>query len=93
MTETITEETPPRIGTLVNYVENPRDAPAPSTMKLSINVAHEIGDRLRRLAFERRVSESSIVEVALTALYADREDHELAHVLREGGATLRRKRV
>ena len=69
------------------------DAPAPNTMKLSINVSHEIGNRLRRLAFERRVSESSIVEVALQALYADRDDHQMAHVLREGGATLRRKRV
>lgn len=74
--------------------ETPREEPSrPGTMKLSINVAHEIGDRLRRLAFDRRVSESSIVEVALQALYADRDDHEMAHVLREGGATLRRKRV
>jgi predicted transcriptional regulator len=94
MTETITEETPPRIGTLVNYVENYAPVPRkePNTMKLSINVAHEIGHRLRRLAFDRRVSESSIVEVALQALYADRDDHALAHVLREGGASLRRKR-
>ena len=90
MTEVITDESPPRIGTLVNYVENPA---TPITMKLSINVAHEIGHRLRRLAFDRRVSESSIVEVALQALYADRDDHALAHVLREGGASLRRKRV
>ena len=56
-------------------------------------MADEIGDRLRRLAFERRVSESSIVEVALQALYADRDDVALAEVLREGGATLRRSRV
>lgn len=90
MTETITDESPPRMGNLVNYVENPA---TPNTMKLSINVAHEIGNRLRRLAFDRRVSESSIVEVALQALYADRDDHALAHVLREGGASLRRKRV
>jgi hypothetical protein len=69
------------------------EAPAPNAMKLSINVSREIGNRLRRLAFDRRVSESSIVEVALQALYADRDDHALAHVLREGGATLRRKRV
>jgi predicted transcriptional regulator len=81
MTEVITDESPGR------------ESATPGTMKLSINVAHEIGERLRRLAFDRRVSESSIVEVALQALYADRDDHALAHVLREGGASLRRKRV
>jgi predicted transcriptional regulator len=81
MTEVITDESPGR------------ESATPGTMKLSINVANEIGERLRRLAFDRRVSESSIVEVALQALYADRDDHALAHVLREGGASLRRKRV
>jgi hypothetical protein len=65
----------------------------PGSMKLSINVANEIGDRLRRTAFDRRVSESSIVEVALSALFDGRDEEALAEVLREGGASLRRKSV
>jgi predicted transcriptional regulator len=81
MVETITDETPRE------------EPPRPGTMKLSINVASEIGDRLRRTAFDRRVSESSIVEVALAALFEGRDEGALAEVLREGGATLRRTRV
>jgi predicted transcriptional regulator len=83
MIDTVTDETE----------RNAIVTPPSGTMKLSINVSHEIGNRLRRLAFDRRVSESSIVEVALAALYADRDDADLAQVLREGGASLRRKRV
>jgi hypothetical protein len=81
MVEAITEETP--------AVE----LTPPGTLKLSINVATGIGNRLRRLAFENRVSESSIVEVALTALYDGRDDADLAEVLRDRGARLRRSRV
>ena len=63
-----------------------------STMKLSINVAEDLGARLRRLAFDLRVSESSIVEVALGLLYESGEDNEIAEILRQRGASLRRKR-
>jgi hypothetical protein len=63
-----------------------------STMKLSINVAEDLGARLRRLAFDLRVSESSIVEVALGLLYETGEDPEIAGILRSRGASLRRKR-
>lgn len=63
-----------------------------STMKLSINVAEDLGVRLRRLAFDLRVSESSIVEVALGLLYETGEDPEIAGILRSRGASLRRKR-
>jgi hypothetical protein len=63
-----------------------------STMKLSINVAEDLGARLRRLAFDLRVSESSIVEVALGILYETGEDTEIAEILRSRGASLRRKR-
>lgn len=63
-----------------------------STMKLSINVAEDLGARLRRLAFDLRVSESSIVEVALGLLYESGEDHDIADILRSRGASLRRKR-
>jgi len=62
------------------------------TMKLSINVADDLGRRLRRLAFDLRLSESSIVEVALASFYQRGDDEELAQLLRASGATLRRRR-
>jgi len=62
------------------------------TMKLSINVAEDLGSRLRTLAFNERLSESSIVEVALAIFYEAGDDEALAEVLRSRGASLRRKR-
>jgi hypothetical protein len=60
-------------------------------VKLSVNVPSEQGDRLRTLAFEQRVSESSIVQVALRLLFARGNDAVIGLLLRENGATLRRK--
>ena len=65
---------------------------ATGTMKLSINVAEDLGSRLRTLAFNERVSESSIVEVALALFYEAGDDEVLAELLRARGASLRRKR-
>ena len=59
-------------------------------VKLSINVSSEVGTRLRRLAFDERLSESSIVEVALGLLFAKTSDASLGKFLRERGASLRR---
>lgn len=67
------------------------DPSAPqSAVKLSVNVTRDLGMRLRRLAFDERVSESSIVEIALDGLFADRGDAQLGNYLREHGASLRR---
>jgi hypothetical protein len=60
-------------------------------IKLSVNVSAEQGERLRTLAFEQRVSESSIVQVALHLFFEQGEDRQLGATLREHGATLRRK--
>jgi hypothetical protein len=60
-------------------------------IKLSVNVSAEQGERLRTLAFEQRVSESSIVQVALHLFFGQGEDRQLGATLREHGATLRRK--
>jgi hypothetical protein len=74
--------------------ESPREEPLrPGSTKLSINVEVALGERLRRTAFELRVSESSIVEVALTSMFEGRNDADLAQFLREGGASLRRRKV
>ena len=59
--------------------------------KLSVNVSYDVGQRLKRLAFEQRLSESSIVEVALTALFSRGDDEHLGTFLRARGASLRRK--
>jgi hypothetical protein len=65
---------------------------APEVVKLSVNVSEEIGTRLRQVAFEQRLSESSIVEVALGLLFRRIDGPSLGTVLRQHGATLRRKR-
>jgi len=59
--------------------------------KLSVNVDRDISERLRSLAYAHRLSESSIVEVALTMFFARGDDALLGVILRELGATLRRK--
>jgi hypothetical protein len=59
-------------------------------VKLSVNVTRDIGIRLRRIAFDERVSESSIVEIALTGLFTEMSDAQLGHFLRSQGASLRR---
>jgi hypothetical protein len=64
----------------------------PSTVKLSVNVSGEIGARLRQVAFEQRLSESSIVEVALGLLFRRSDSPSLGVLLRQHGASLRRKR-
>ena len=64
---------------------------AAALRKLSINVPEEIGLRLKRLAFDHDVSESSIIEIALRE-FLTREPRRggWGTVLRQKGATLRR---
>lgn len=59
-------------------------------VKLSVNVTRDVGVRLRRIAFDERVSESSIVEIALNGLFAEMDDAQLGAYLRGQGASLRR---
>jgi len=59
-------------------------------VKLSVNVSSEIGMRLRKIAFDERLSESSIVEISLDMLFAKSSDAQIGKVLRERGASLRR---
>ncbi len=60
-------------------------------LKLSVNVHESIGNRLREIAFQERLSESSIVEVALRELFLEKSNTKVAKHLRSRGATLRRK--
>jgi hypothetical protein len=60
-------------------------------VKLSVNVSADVGARLRRVAFDERLSESSIVEIALAQLFGKNStDGGLGRFLRDHGATLRR---
>ncbi len=61
-----------------------------AAIKLSVNVSSAIGRRLRKVAFEERLSESSIVEIALATLFTRTSDANLGKYLRERGASLRR---
>lgn len=60
-------------------------------MKFSVNLHHEIGNRLKEAAFQLRLSESSIVEVALKELFSRISPDLLEAFLRQNGASLRRK--
>jgi hypothetical protein len=59
--------------------------------KLSVNVNHEISERLRKIAYTYRLSESSIVEIALAIFFARGDDAVLGVMLRQLGATRRSK--
>jgi hypothetical protein len=61
-----------------------------NAVKLSVNVSSDIGKRLRKVAFEERLSESSIVEIALEMLFSRTTDATVGKYLREHGASLRR---
>jgi hypothetical protein len=65
--------------------------PAPAVSKLSANVDADLYERLRELAHIHRVSESSIVDVALRRFFALGDDVALGPILHASGATLRRK--
>jgi hypothetical protein len=61
--------------------------------KLSANVAAELYEHLRQLAHVQRVSESSIVDLALRRFFALGDDEALGAILHEAGASLRRKQT
>jgi hypothetical protein len=63
---------------------------AAKPIKLSINVSAETGNRLRRIAYGERLSESSIVQIALTLMFDKMTDATVGEFLREQGASLRR---
>ena len=65
--------------------------PAERPIKISINVSAEIGKRLRRIAYGERLSESSIVQIALRLMFDKTNDSTVGVFLREQGASLRRE--
>jgi hypothetical protein len=63
---------------------------AGKSIKLSVNVASDTGNRLRRIAYGERLSESSIVQIALTLMFDQMDDATVGTYLRQQGASLRR---
>lgn len=59
--------------------------------KLSLSVEQPLRDRVKRIAFESRVAESSIVEIALRKFFGDANDDQIAAKLSRAGAKLRRR--
>lgn len=76
---TLTAELRPEIGESAN------------ALKFSINISAEVGAELRRIAFEERVSESSIIEIALRQLFRKVSPDRLGMFLKQNGACLRRR--
>jgi len=61
-----------------------------AAQKLSVNVSADVGEQLKRAAFSNRVSESSIVEIALRHLFERVPEGRMGLFLRQRGACLRR---
>ena len=59
--------------------------------RFTVNIAEDVGAELRNLAFAHRVSESSIVEIALRQLFKSVQPDALGSFLRDHGACLRRR--
>ena len=64
---------------------------ATNASRFTVNISAEVGATLREVAFEHRVSESSIIEIALRQLFRRLPPEALGPFLREHGACLRRR--
>jgi hypothetical protein len=65
-------------------------AEAAATRKHSINLSVPVSERLRRVSFDHRLSEASVVEFALREWFKVGDDAKLASILRSAGASGRR---
>jgi hypothetical protein len=65
--------------------------PADGALKFSVNLSSEVGDELRQIAFEQRVSESSVIEIALRQLFRRVSRDRIGTFLKQNGACLRRR--
>lgn len=70
---------------------SPKIGSATNAIKFSVNVSSEVGNELKRAAFEHQVSDSSIIEIALRQLFSRVSKERLGTFLRQNGACLRRR--
>jgi hypothetical protein len=73
-------------GVLSERVGAPADA-----QRFTVNIAVDVAEELRAVAARHRVSESSVVEIALRQLLRRVAPSALGTFLREHGACLRRR--
>jgi hypothetical protein len=71
---------------LAQRVGDPQNA-----QRFTVNVSGDVGGELRSVALRHRVSESSIVEIALRQLFRRVSPQALGAFLRDRGACLRRR--
>lgn len=62
-----------------------------NAQRFTVNISGKVGEELRSIAFTHRVSESSIVEIALRQLFRRVNAAALGPFLRDHGACLRRR--
>ena len=70
---------------------SPEIGAAANAMRFTVNISQDVGDQLKEIAFDNRVSESSIIEVALRQLFRRVTPAALGAFLRQNGACLRRR--
>jgi hypothetical protein len=64
---------------------------AANATRFTVNISDDVARQLRQIAFEHRVSESSVIEVALRQLLRRISSPALGAFLRQNGACLRRR--
>jgi hypothetical protein len=70
---------------------SPRIGDSQNAQRFTVNLSAEVSSELRDRANEHRVSESSIVEIALRQLFRRVSAPALGVFLRDNGACLRRR--
>jgi hypothetical protein len=77
---------PRAVGALSEQIGTPRDA-----QRFTVNIASDVAEELRSIGQKYRVSESSVVEIALRQLFRRVGQASLGSFLREHGACMRRR--
>jgi hypothetical protein len=77
-----------RAGELSALIGDPDNA-----QRITVNLARDVGEELHDIAARYRVSESSIVEIALRQLFRRITPAALGAFLRDHGGCLRRRRA
>jgi len=65
---------------------------ARNAARFTVNIAEDVAGQLREIAFEHRVSESSVIEIALRHLLRRVSPAGIGAFLHQNGACLRRRR-
>ncbi len=72
-------------------VPAPTSEPIRVTANLSVSIASAMRDRIDALAYEQKLGKTAIVEGALSALFENRTNEQIAKLLRDNGQGFRRR--